>query len=70
VTSEASDVSSSVKTELTDALDAYKSALQAIPSGGDTTLEAAGEEVVTARKNLATAWKATVSELNCPTTTT
>jgi hypothetical protein len=45
---EAGDVADSVTSTLSDAFDTYKAALEAIPSGGDTTLAEASEEITAA----------------------
>ena len=72
VLDEAGSVSDSVKTDLNDAFDNFKSALEAIPSDGDQTLAQAGEALVAAGTELRTTWESTLAELNCdtPTTTT
>ena len=66
----AEGLSESVKTDLNDAFDNFKSALEAIPSDGDQTLAEAGEALVAAGTELRTAWESTVAELNCDTPTT
>ena len=66
----AGNVADSVKTDLNDAFDSFKSALEAIPGDGDQTLAEAGEQLVAAGTELRTAWDSTVAELNCDTPTT
>jgi ElaB/YqjD/DUF883 family membrane-anchored ribosome-binding protein len=67
---DAGDVGESVRSTLSDSFDTFKAELEAIPSGGDTTLAEAGAAISAAVTEFRSTWESTLAELNCDTTAT
>jgi hypothetical protein len=67
---DAGDVGESVRSTLSDSFDTFKSALEAIPGEGDTTLAEAGAAVTAAAAEFRSTWESTLADLNCDASAT